>query len=489
MIRRTATALLPIALLATCGGGGSTEAAHPGPRHVFLISLDTLRSDHCSLYGYGKPTTPFLEELAARGVVFDNHMANSNNTLTSHATMMTGLVPQAHDTYDKGAEKRQKLAKSYRTVAEVFGEAGFATGSFNTHPTWLGEEFGVMQGFDELEASWSDAPSKTGEFLDWYDGKKPERMFVFLHFYDAHSESTSIGGVLPYDSSEELIAQFAGEKPKGFTGCLKNKKDHCTSLYLQGVNDGVEELPPDHLEYLKGLYDAGIRKLDDDLRVFFDKLEERGILKDSLIVITSDHGEDFMEHGTLLHGTVYDPIMHVPMIILLPEGVEPERVHITEGTRMIDVAPTMLDFAGLQRIGQGDSLVPVIMGGEQVNETEAFFSPAVLRSHDEHGLFKMFDLPKEPLFFDLEADPGEMQNIFENPELLAEYQDRIDAARKRIRTWRADSFRARDRLKKPDDEADTGGVELDEDAMEQLRRLGYIEAGGGEDESEDEDVE
>ncbi len=472
MIRRAATALLP--LLASVSfvacGGGSEEAPFPGPQHVFLISLDTLRSDHCSLYGYEKPTTPFLEELAARGVVFENHMANSNNTLTSHATMMTGLVPQAHDTYDKGTpDKRQALALSYRTVAEVFAEAGFATGSFNTHPTWLGEDFGLMQGFDRLESSYTDAPEKMGEFLDWCDANTAERMFAFLHFYDAHSESQSRGGALPYDSTEELVARFAGEKPEGFTGCLKDVEDHCTSLYLQGISEGAEELPPEHLEYLKGLYDAGIRKLDDDLRVFFGQLEERGILKDSLVVITSDHGEDFMEHGKLLHGTIYDPIMHVPLIVLLPEGAEPRRKRVDEGTRMIDVAPTLLDFAGLQVIGQGHSLVPVIVGGEQVQHTEAFFSPAVLRTRDDQGLFKMFDLPKEPLFFDLEADPGEMQNIFDNPELVAEYQERITRARKRIRDPRQDAFRARDYLKKEGE-----AVELTDEATEELRKLGYF---------------
>lgn len=475
MNRRLACVLLSITLLpAACGGSGSRP-----PRNVLLISIDTLRADHCSAYGYSKPTTPFLEELAERGVLFENHMVNSNNTLTSHATIMTGLVPRAHDTYDKGEEgARQALAKSYRTVAEALRDAGFRTAAFTTHKTWLGPEFGVLQGFDVIDSAYRAAVPNWEAFLHWYDTEQPERMFAFLHFYDPHSEATNRNPTYPYDSTDELVAEFAGERPPDFTGCLKSSTEKvCHSQWLFAVSEGEEKLHEDHVRFLNGLYDAGVRKMDDDLRLFFEELERRGALDDTLVIITSDHGEDLYEHETLLHGTYYDAIMHVPLIVVLPERMSPARRVVAEGTRSIDIAPTILDFAGLPKIGQGQSLVPVILEGERVLQTEAFFMPAILRGWDERGPFKMFDLPQKPVFYDLATDPGETRNHFDDPELLAENEARIGRIRERIKQLRTDSFRVRDLIKK-----DPEDVDVTDEALQDLQDLGYIDSGEEEEE-------
>ena len=121
------------------------------------------------------------------------------------ASMLTGLLPEAHATYDGGSKVgRQQLSASYETVAERFARAGFDTGAFTTHAAWLGETFGLMQGFDHHETAWQPAADNTRAFLRWVDRTQPRRMFAFLHYYDPHSEASS-RGALPYDSTPELV--------------------------------------------------------------------------------------------------------------------------------------------------------------------------------------------------------------------------------------------------------------------------------------------
>jgi arylsulfatase A-like enzyme len=450
---------------------------------VILISLDTLRADHCGLYGYEKPTTPFLEELAQRGVAFDNHMVSANNTLMSHATMMTGLLPLTHDAYDRGEGNQERLAPPFRTAAELFREAGYATGSFATNKSWLGREYGVMQGFDEVEADWVDNIACWSRYLEWFDSERPERSFTFLHFFDPHSESDDLDATYPYDSDPELIARFAPPQPEDFTGCLRDQPDHCTSRYLNGINAGLETLPPEHLEVLMGLYDAGIRKMDDDLRLLFAALEERGVLERSLIVITSDHGEEFMEQGRLLHGGFTDAIMHVPLLFVYPEGwIEPHRVEAV--TRSIDIAPTILDLQGLMPIGQGQSLLSTILEGAPVADTEAFFGPAVLRDRDEKGLFKISANPKDPMFYDLEADPHEQRNLALEEGFME--TERYLKAAERVAEVRKLSTRTRISFKKDQSFPPQFGADTKDDAAarrmaEELRKFGYVEVEEDED--------
>jgi arylsulfatase A-like enzyme len=472
--------------LATASCSQSTAepvpSALPGPsapqraalEHVFLISLDTLRADHCSLYGYGKPTTPFLEELGSRGIVFESHMVSSNNTLESHASILTGLYPLTHAVEDSRA-RREALAPAFRTLAEAFSEAGFATASFATHETWLGREYGVMQGFEQVEAQWIDSLSCWQRFESWFDAEQPGRSFVFLHSFDVHSDDAH-GNVLPYESSADHIARFAPPAPASFTGCLKAVPQDCASRYLRGINAGAEPLPPEHLEYLLGLYDAGIRKQDDDLRVLFAALEGRGLLENSLIAITSDHGEEFMEHGRLLHTGTSDAIMHVPLLFLLPEGwgVEPRR--ISRVTRSIDIAPTLLEACGLAPIGQGRSLWSVLEGEGEPPENEVLFAQSVLRSSDEHGAFKL-NCGANLAFYDLEADPHEQVNLYHAPGFAD--SPRLLAARARIDELRRASALLREEVKSgasflPEPRADQ------ERAIEALRDLGYVDVGGEE---------
>jgi arylsulfatase A-like enzyme len=469
--RRGQLPLLGALCAALAGCGAATGPRENAPRHVILISLDTLRASRCGMFGHPQPTTPFLDSLAGQGVLFESHMVNSNNTLSSHASILTGLVPLAHGTFDSGEEGgRRALAPTYRTLASEFRAAGFDTAAFTAHPIWLGREFGLGKGFDVLETDWVDAPANTLRFLRWYDREAPERMFVLLHYYDLHSDTEARGATLPYESDPELVERFAGPKPEGFTGCASDPPDWCTSRYLQAISMGLEPLPPEHLRYVSGLYDAGLRKLDADLSELFRQMRRRGLLENALVVITSDHGEAFLEHGHMLHDTFHEEIMHVPLIVLPPPAwrVQPRRVG--ELTRSIDLAPTLLELAGLRPIGQGQSLAPALLQGARIPHEEVFFGPAVLRSRDEVSEFKFNGIPGAEAFYDLGDDPGEQRDLCAAEPIPSEARERIERARARVEELREKAIALQLQIG-----GESGlAPDLDERTIQELRRLGYL---------------
>lgn len=422
-----------LALLAACASEKSPGAEGPLPQRVLLISLDTLRADHTGFGGYDRPTTPFLDTLAERAVVFDKHFANSNCTLPSHATMLTGLHYPSHGVKPVGEDEPIRvLPRGAVTLAERFQAAGYDTAGFTSHGTWLNADHGFDRGFDHFESGWVDADAIVDGYLDWIDETDPQQSFVFLHFFDIHSESVNKGPCLPYRSTPELVAEFAGETPTGFTGCSQEFKRRdgrvsCGSNYLKDLSNRLEPLPDEHLEFLIGLYDAGIRRLDDQLKDLFDKLEERGQLANTLVVITADHGESFNEHGTMLHDTSHDEVANVPLIVLLPEtaGVAPRRIDAL--TQSTDLAPTILDLCGLESIGQVPSFAPALMLGEPVEDGLIMFHAHVLIGRDEAGEYKMVKVggKKSPMFYDRDADPAEEYNLLSNPEYQTDQRDRL----------------------------------------------------------------
>ena len=181
---------------------------------------------------------------------------------------------------------------------------------------------------------------------------------------------------LPYNSTPELIERFAGPRPEGWTGRAKGHPDYTGSRYLNMITYGLEKLGPGHLDYVIGLYDAGLRKLDDDLAALFRQLERRRVLRDALVVVTSDHGEGFLDHGQMLHGTYHDEIMHVPLVVVPPARYRVQQHRIDGVSRAIDISATLLDFVGAEPIGGGRSLDPAMLPGPPLGQQEGLFGPA-----------------------------------------------------------------------------------------------------------------
>jgi len=275
------------------------------------------------------------------------------------------------------------------------------------------------------------------DYLLILEKTSPEKSFGFLHFFDVHSDSAfsqnpEDGPYLPYLSDEELIAEFAGPVPEGFTGCTVKRPGRCASKYLNDLSANVEPLPEAHREFIVGLYDAGIRKLDSALEDLFTELEARGLLDEMLVVITSDHGEAFLEHGLMLHQGHHDEVARVPLLVLTPPrlGASPRRIQAM--TQSTDLPPTILDLCGLQPLGQTQSLAPAIMLGTEPDPATVLFQTAVILDRDEQSEFKYIHGGARGgvSFFDRNADPEERTNLLKEEgfrEASAERLSRIGA--------------------------------------------------------------
>jgi arylsulfatase A-like enzyme len=459
--------------LAACGREQARTPPASAPRHVILISIDTLRADHVGAYGYPKPTTPFLDSLAKEGVLFEQHMSNSNNTLSSHASILSGLVPMAHGTRDGGSdETRLPLPSAVDTLAERMNDAGYTTAAFTAHAAWLGRAFGLDQGFEHLEAEWWNAKDLSRAFLHWLDAETPSHMFAFLHFYDAHSDMAAPGITLPYQSDPEFVARIAGTRPANFTGTVPGKDYQCCSRWLMAANKGVFTIPPEQLEYVRGLYDAGIAQLDRDLWLLFGELRRRGYLDGALIVVTSDHGEEFWEHGQMMHGGMHEEISRVPLIIVPPRGTSVKLRTISSVTRSIDIAATISDFAGGPSVGSGRSLKSAFVDGAALEDGEVMFLESVLRSRDAQGAFRYVEDPVHPQLWDLRVDPGELNELLAHDPNQATLA-RAKAAHERLTELRdaAREFEAQLRAK-----STSGPAKLSSEEEDRLKSLGY---GGG----------
>lgn len=384
-------------VLLSCGlvlAGGSGCARERKPRgHFILISLDTLRADHLGAYGYGRPTSPFLDSLARRGTLFENAVAQLPGTLPSHMSIFTGLYPQEHGVYPEGA-----LSPLIRTLPEVLRAEGFRTAG-HTEGGYVAGRYGFARGFEEWSDEWPMI-QRAGELVKSREAVKrtfrlgleslrrvrdSDAFFLFLHTYAIHD---------PYDPPEPYRSLYwPGPPPSG--AFAPNGQD------LAASNRGERALAPRAVEYYKALYDAQINYTDDVLREFFAGIAALGLADSVTVIITSDHGEEFLEHGKLVHEQVYHECLHVPLLVLRPGRNAGRRVPTL--VQSIDLAPTVYELAGVPAARRppmsGRSLAPLLEGdGSPLGRdayAEAFVTGdrAVYRQTDA-GLFQY--LRREP---------------------------------------------------------------------------------------------
>ena len=414
------------AALLSCSGGADPGGAGDRPRPVILISIDSLRADHTTPYGYrphyapDEVTMPFLDRLGREGVVFENASAVSPWTLPSHISLLTGMHPIEH-----GVRSRKwSLGPEVDLVSEVFQDAGYHTaGIFSApflHPVW-----GFHRGFEvytpgpdylgTLESAEALAASGKGEKVEsihhtshtdnrtaepvidkaiyWLEEKKryEDGFFLFLHLWDPHYD---------YFPPEDYRARF-----------LPPEHDKVVGDELMQLD---RELSDDEILQLKALYDAEIRYTDDQIKRLFDQLEAWGIADDVIVGITSDHGDEFMEHGQRGHHlTLYEEVMQVPMVLHAP-GLLPAGTRVAGTVSNRDLAPTLVELAGLPEwTGRsGTSLSPLWNGEDLDREVPMdLLRPTRrielrgYRKGDAKGILDSFR--KTYTVFDLAADPGE----------------------------------------------------------------------------------
>ncbi len=463
--RALAAALLASgAALGACGGEGRGPLKEPS---LLLVVVDTLRADHLGCYGHARPTSPFLDSLAERSVLFEDVTSASSHTVPAVLSLLSGLHPHRHgnqyfpETNSLRAPRprvRPLVPRGVALLAEELRAARFATAAVVANP-WLRAEYGFARGFDDYRAlhgrEWTAHPggeevnAVAGELLERFRGR---RFFLYLHYMEPHA---------PYDpppGPRELLA-----------GGLEGE-----NVYRAGPAPGLR---PEDLRFMHALYEAEVRAVDDRLRELAAQLEARGLAGSTLLVIAGDHGEEFHEHRGLGHGyTLYEEVTRVPLLFSHPDlPGTPRRVRAPVAG--VDLLPTLLELAGLPvPTGlDGRSLAPLVLGGEAAAEPPAerpllseLGNQAALRRGAGKLLRWRAPGGREDAF-DLSRDPGEARPLPE-PEGAA---------------WRAAlsaELAAFLRVEAgPEGSAAAAEPGPPEPELEQrLRALGYVEAAGGE---------
>lgn len=309
--------------------GEPASATDPHPS-IVLVSLDTVRADHLSLYGYPRATSPNLDRFAADAWVFANSWSTSTWTLPSHGTMFTGLLPDRHGL----RQVEDTLADEVTTIAERLRRAGYRTAAI-TDGGFLDPHWGFAQGFERYDVSagpaWApkDAAAIFGAAARWVEENRWRPFFLFVHSYEAHQ---------PYVNRDGFADPFLDAAYDGrFTG----RAD------VLAAADAIR--PFDHAR-IRALYDGGIRRLDHHLGIFLRRLERRGVLDRTAVIITSDHGEELGEHGGWEHvaGKLFEENVRVPLVVHPPGGLEESADRFpTTPVTTLDLYPTLVDLAGL----------------------------------------------------------------------------------------------------------------------------------------------
>ncbi len=431
--------------------------------NVLMISLDTLRADHLSLYGYHRETSPILDAIADESFVFERAYAQAPVTLSSHVSLFTGLYTSGSNAYG-----HRRIAPGTTTLAEVLRLAGWTTLSL-TDGGYMAEEFGVAEGFEVFSDSGGGADPVFSRGPELLNQVETRPWLLFLHTYEIHS---------PYDAPEAFRRPITDEwqtLPSSLSA---------DELYQMAVD---EETPSSReWQQVIDLYDAGIRYTDDCLGRLMQKLRERGDWEDTVLVIVSDHGEELGERGATGHGhTLYEEMIRVPLIVRIPEKwrqrwslAPPARV--SKPVELVDVLPTLLDLLQVEPLAwpshDGESLVPLLK--DRPYETSPAISGFQPGGHRGYSVisprWKLFhfeekeglrtDIVVQPdgtYLFDLMEDPAEKRSL-DNPmraKLEGYFRARRDA-------WRLRASESPVGL--PPDQL------LSPERIEDLKRLGYL---------------
>jgi arylsulfatase A-like enzyme len=425
--------------------------------NVLFVSLDTLRADSCGFMGYGRRTTPFLNEFSKGAAVFESMYTHSPWTDQSHATIFSSLYPRVHSiTFH---------FKNYLrfSAASILKKYGYKTAGF-VESISLDSRIGIATGFDEYYNQ-SDpgniqnnrASDNNRRVFDWIKKNGEKKFFAFVHYFDIH---------YPYD-------------PPGNYRNLFHKDEYEGGVNRIGKNlDFIRPSPPlEQIRQAKALYDGEIAFTDDQARRLISLLEDYKILDRTLVVIFSDHGEGFGEHRLYAHGnSLYQELLHIPAMMRVP-GREFAGRRIKGVTRTIDILPTVLDYleADTEEALQGVSLIPEIKSGAE--RDLLFFSDGIryascLRSGDwklinnyimNDEVIKLIGGRKpEYELYNLKDDPAESRILTgDNPGKVSELKELIRQFWVINKKWKKGFVMGRSQ-------------EIDEDVLKGLRQLGYI---------------
>lgn len=444
-------------MLATLSAHMACAPQSQQPPNVLLIVIDTLRQDRLGCYGWKRDTTPAIDALAARGVRFDRAYSTSSWTTPAVASILTGLYPSSHGALNMFS----RLPDEAITLAEILDDNGYATAGIVSN-ILASSRFNFHQGhalWNESEAGEHDHISTPGVTAQAeaglrYFAQRPEPFFLYLLFYDPHYD------YLPH-------SQY------GFAAPRAGRLDGSESI--QELRALAPDLSPEELQFIQDLYEEEIRFTDEGIGRVLATLRELQLEEDTLIVLTADHGEEFMTHGWLGHTrTLYDELVKVPLIMRLPGKPEPRVVD--KPVSIVSIVPTILDLVGLGETParfQGPSLTPLLEGAAATGPGEAFaevdFIPLrpdnlIKKTHKKALATERYKLIRDDEtgrveLYDLESDPQELVDLAATrPGLVQQLMPRLEAGIALARGARLG-----------DEE-----LMLSDEEVERLRSLGYV---------------
>jgi len=465
----------------------TSEAPKRRP-NILIYTIDTMRADHASLYGYGRDTTPFLKKLGATGVVFEDCQAQATWTKSSIASLFTSLYSFTHgitadaDTIPGGAA----------TLAEQLRGAGYVTASIVASP-WVGRATGLQRGFDYLleypivlrnRTEQADRGTDSGALnkvvFPWLDKHRDEPFFLYAHATDPHAPYRPPP---PFEGRFDNPAETA-QFDKTYSSFTTKHEYGGGAVISRAICEKAGVDPDRFIHQAVDRYDGEILHNDHSFELLVDKLRQLGVLDNTLIIVLSDHGEEFWDHGWTAHGqSVYQELSHCLLLMWSPR-LFPKARRVSEPVQLIDVMPTVLDIAGLKtpELVEGQSLVPLARGeafhrrGLVISSRFAAVRPMGLVPENATDSFAIIDAKwkfiyrnkaqkagiKKVELYDRAADRAEKHDVAEQHP--REVEERMSA----LVQWIDAQNKVRAIL------GHTGTSPMDQRTIEQLRSLGYL---------------
>lgn len=443
-------------------------------KNIILISIDTLRTDVLSSYGSKEVSTPNIDKIAKDGILFTQAYSPAPWTLPAFSSIMTGVNPLVHKT----TNSKSKLPETFTTIAEYLADSGLKTGAIGKN-VFLHPEYNINQGFVEYnffpqrnelvnsfggafiritlpESFKTDASTTdlTNLSREWINDNQDIDFFLWIHYFDPH---------IPYSPPLEYLVEDDNESSIG---------NSLQSAAL--IRSGHYSPNRAERKRIKELYDAEVRYVDDSIGQLLETLEELDIYNDSLIIITSDHGEEFWEHDGFEHGhTLYNELINVPLIIKLPDNKNSETIDIPVTTQSI--LPTILDLSNIDYEDGShlaSSLVPLLENNPSEYEIKPIISSSLLYYEDRESA--VFDenkyirtiITNREEFYNLDKDPEEQRPLSNSAA-----SDKINQAQEILQQHKDESLKSGKYYGVEKSEK----VELDKEKKEKLKALDYIQ--------------
>jgi len=451
------------------------------PNIIFLL-VDGLRPDRLGCYGYKRGTSPNIDKFSEKTVFFENTITQGNYTIPAVGSILTGLFPFSH-----GATPKTKMSPKIKTWAQRMNNLDYKTCAF-VGGAYFSKEFGFDTGFDEFHQDKESCGlarkqrlfDNQKELFKWLDENKDENFFLFLHGFDVH---------VPFEPPKEFAEKF----------CSTEKVEIDTNLLnLMAVQLREKKITEKQVKRASDLYDAEINYFDNRLGGLFDEIKRLGLWDNSYIIVTSDHGIAFMEHGEISYGgfNFYDELLKVPLMIKRPGEHEGKKIKAL--ARHIDIMPTILDLEGVKFGDEiaGESLKETFEKGFNESSADSYYenssksrfirayrnskwkiiekkmhtSKAIRRISPKtffaylKNFFKVMksaelrsQLGGKIELYNISVDPEEKENLAgKNPEKLAELMEKMDSFKERHVKFKSES------------------AELSPETQQKLKTLGYL---------------